>query len=162
AIAIGRDVLSRQPSAPDDVRTLLTLLASVYGNTCDWMGLRDTDARIRDWIAHGDSISPGIMARSIDDPALLFQCARLWAGQFANRSARTGKLARPHTGKLRIGYISPDFRQHVTGLGIVEIFEKHDRSRCDLFGFAVTPDDGSAVRKRIAGAFGQFHDVSGL
>jgi protein O-GlcNAc transferase len=50
--------------------------------------------------------------------------------------------------KLRLGYISPDFRKHVTGFGMVEMFETHDKKRFELFGLSLAASDGSGIRKR--------------
>jgi len=40
--------------------------------------------------------------------------------------------------KLRIAYISPDFREHAVGLLIHRIFENHDRSKFEVFAYALT------------------------
>lgn len=64
--------------------------------------------------------------------------------------------------KLRIGYISGDFRPHPVGLIIPEIIERHDRTRFDVLGYSTTPDDGSDIRKRLAAGFDELVDVSNL
>lgn len=105
---------------------------------------------------------PMIMARLTDDAAVLLACATDWVHACAWYPVSLPQIRRPPPDKIRLGYLSQDFRQHVTGRGFVELFEKHDASRFDLYGISLSPSDGSTVRKRIEAAFGQFHDVSAL
>ena len=42
---------------------------------------------------------------------------------------------------------------------LVELFERHDRSRFEVIAVSYGPDDGSAFRQRLVNAFDQFHDV---
>jgi len=85
-----------------------------------------------------------------------------WAHVYAAHQAPFVHTKRAHDGKLRLGYISPDLRQHVTAFAMVEMFEKHDKERVELFGLSLAPGDGSVVRKRIEAACDQFHDLGHL
>jgi predicted O-linked N-acetylglucosamine transferase (SPINDLY family) len=42
---------------------------------------------------------------------------------------------------------------------MVELFERHDRSRFEVSAFAFGPDDGSDLRRRLVKAFDKFEDV---
>jgi protein O-GlcNAc transferase len=46
---------------------------------------------------------------------------------------------------------------HVTA----PLFERHDRTRFEVFAYALSPDDGSEYRRRIVAACDRFSDVSG-
>jgi predicted O-linked N-acetylglucosamine transferase (SPINDLY family)/ADP-heptose:LPS heptosyltransferase len=63
--------------------------------------------------------------------------------------------------KIKIGYFSADFYQHATAYLMVELFERHDRSRFEIIAFAFNPtgheDD---MRFRLESLFDQFIDVS--
>src|SRR5882724_1045585 len=61
--------------------------------------------------------------------------------------------------RLRVGYLSADFRSHPVAQGVAELLEWHDRSRFEIIGLSIGPDDGSEIRARIVKAFDQFHDV---
>jgi predicted O-linked N-acetylglucosamine transferase (SPINDLY family) len=61
--------------------------------------------------------------------------------------------------KLTIGYLSADFHAHATAYLIAELFEKHDHTRFSVFGYSLGPDDGSAMRRRLANSFDRFVDV---
>jgi protein O-GlcNAc transferase len=65
-------------------------------------------------------------------------------------------------GKLRIGYVSPDFRVHPTAMLTRRLYALHDREQFEVHAYALTPDDGSEIRRDIASSCGHFRDVSAL
>jgi len=66
------------------------------------------------------------------------------------------------TGRLRVGYVSADFREHATSHLLVEVLERHDRARLEVFAYSLAPDDGSALRRRVMAACEHFVDVAGM
>jgi protein O-GlcNAc transferase len=62
--------------------------------------------------------------------------------------------------KLRIAYLSSDFRHHAVSVAIAELFERHDRTRFEIIGMSFGADDASGTRARIIKAFDRFHDVA--
>jgi predicted O-linked N-acetylglucosamine transferase (SPINDLY family) len=71
--------------------------------------------------------------------------------------------AKPRGERLRIGYLSRDFRDHPTGWLMAGLFEESDRSRFDLYAYSYGPDEESATYRRIRAAFGDaWRDVGGL
>jgi len=62
--------------------------------------------------------------------------------------------------KLRIAYLSSDFRHHAVGVAAAELFERHDRTRFEIIGVSFGPDDKTGTRARIVAAFDRFHDVA--
>jgi predicted O-linked N-acetylglucosamine transferase (SPINDLY family) len=61
--------------------------------------------------------------------------------------------------KIRIAYISPDFRGHVVGRVIVDFLERHDKARFETTAISHGHDDGSSTRKRLEAAFDRFVDA---
>jgi len=83
--------------------------------------------------------------------------------QFANyqypvRSERISAKP-PLNRKVRVAYVSADFRQHPVAQLLVEVIERHDRSKFEIIGVSLGVDDKSQIRARIAKAFDQFHEV---
>ena len=65
--------------------------------------------------------------------------------------------------KIRIGYISADFRDHAVTHLIAELIELHDRDKFQIFGFSLAPRDSSCIyQNRLVHAFDTFMDVSRL
>ena len=71
----------------------------------------------------------------------------IWTGEIYNNK------------RIRIGYISSDFRRHAVPYLMAGIFENHDRQRFETFALSTGDDDKSAMRNRLAQAFDQFVDV---
>ncbi|MEN9757223.1 MAG: hypothetical protein RL755_1410, partial [Pseudomonadota bacterium] len=61
--------------------------------------------------------------------------------------------------KLRIGYLSSDFRTHAVSLLTVELFELHNRDKFEIYGFCFTPPDDSELRGRVINAMDHFISV---
>jgi len=64
-----------------------------------------------------------------------------------------------HAGKIRIGYFSADFRDHAVAHLIAQLFELHDRSRFEIFGFSFGPSAADEMRRRLTASFDQLIDV---
>src|SRR5262249_33754484 len=62
--------------------------------------------------------------------------------------------------KLRVAYLSSDFRFHPVSTAIVELLERHDHTQFEIVGVSFGRDDASAIRSRIVRAFDAFHDVA--
>ncbi len=55
--------------------------------------------------------------------------------------------------RLRIGYMSSDYRDHATSLLAMGMMRHHDRDRFELFAYCTSYDDGSALRRDILSRF---------
>ena len=64
--------------------------------------------------------------------------------------------------KLRIAYLSSDFRHHPVGATVAELFERHEHSRFEIIAASLGADDGSDVRRRIVEAADHFVDLSAV
>ena len=130
---------------------------------CDWDKRTRFAADLNGYVSGKKAIiSPFLLLGYSGDPALQLQCARnhienniplplppYWSGQTW------------HHDKLRVAYLSPDFRSHATAFLTAELFEQHDRSRFEIIGVSFGVDDRSEMRRRLAAAFDEFHDVRG-
>jgi predicted O-linked N-acetylglucosamine transferase (SPINDLY family) len=128
---------------------------------CDWDRWAGLATNLRVHVSGKKSIvSPFVLLGYCGDPALQLQCARsfienkiplspppLWSGQ------------RWRHDKVRIAYLSPDFRTHPLAFLTAGLFEQHDRSRFEIIGVSFGIDDRSEIRRRLVAAFDEFHDV---
>jgi protein O-GlcNAc transferase len=66
------------------------------------------------------------------------------------------------SGKIKIGYMSPDFRMHSVGMCFRSILAAHDREKFEVFGYhmALKPDDETTDFFRQS--FDHFHDIRQL
>ena len=130
---------------------------------CDWDGLEDAErtaiAAVRQSGARVDPFAALAMAASPDDHLAL---ARAWATGFGTAPSPARVSRADQDGQIRVGYISSDFFDHATASLIAELIERHDRARFEIFAYCLSPDDGSAMRRRLIAAFDRFTVLTSL
>lgn len=98
-----------------------------------------------------------------DDPAAQLAAARRFVQK---KVAAPTRVLAPGGGyghkKLRIAYASSDFCLHPVSMLMVELFELHDRSQVEVYGYCWSPEDGSAMRQRVIAAMDHFHRIDAL
>lgn len=160
--------LSGRPDAPAELTPEAIFLWSRYLALCDcdWTGLRETLEEF------GKAIERGAAAT---EPALAFVCAllpttpaqrhALARGIAARIEARCTPLPPVSVGErkpLRVGLLSPDFREHLNAYLLLPLLELGDRSRFEYYAYSTGPDDASAARRAIQRAAYRFRDLQPL
>jgi predicted O-linked N-acetylglucosamine transferase (SPINDLY family) len=141
-----------QPEQPDVIQHWL----HVRQKMCCWGMLSDEIPGLsRDsMVLHAGPLSALAL---FDDVALQRRINDVW---IQRKTAPQVERLSPPTGyrhdRVRLGYISSDFCQHAMSLLIAELFERHDRSRFEVFGYCASPEDGSDTRERVIAAFDHF------
>lgn len=64
--------------------------------------------------------------------------------------------------RIRVGILSPDYREHLQAYLLLPLFELADRRRFELHAYSLLPDDGSAVAGRIRAVADRFVDLHRL
>ena len=64
--------------------------------------------------------------------------------------------------KLRVGYISYDFRSHATSLLHLGAMRHHDHERFEWYAYCTSYDDGSSMRREMLSRFDKVRSVSKL
>lgn len=98
-----------------------------------------------------------------DDPASQLAAARNYAER--KLPPNLPALAKPggyQHDRLRIGYCSSDFCLHPVAMLTVELFELHDRTKFETYGFCWSPEDGSQLRQRVLKSMDHFFRIGGL
>ncbi|MDZ4142040.1 MAG: tetratricopeptide repeat protein [Methylotenera sp.] len=136
---------------------------------CDWQGLQDDINEIRHWVnmLPQAQISPfAFLAMPTTTAAEQKTCTDNWVkNRYAALVAHGRKLDfkySPANKKIKIGYLSADFRLHPLAFLVSELIELHDRSQFEIIAFSYGIDDKSNARARLEKAFDQFHDIRHL
>jgi protein O-GlcNAc transferase len=157
AMSSYREALSQNPDHPH----ALSGLASSALYSCEWTSIGTISEQLHTHVAKRRSIiDPFTFLAYCDDPSLLQKCARNWnLHEVPSLPAPLwhGEVWRNH--RIRIGYLSADFREHATSFLTEELFNLHDRNRFEILGVSYGPDDGSSLRARVIKSFDQFYDV---
>ena len=64
-----------------------------------------------------------------------------------------------HPGRIRIGYFSGNFRDHPVAHLIAQLFELHDRSQFEIFGFSFGPSVDDDMQRRLTAGLDELIDV---
>ncbi len=138
---------------------------------CDWHGLQDGINEIRQWLesAPEAQISPfAFLAMSGTTAAEQKTCADHWLNnRYASLIAQSPLLNFKYDlpskkPKIKIGYLSADFRLHPLAFLVTELIERHDRSQFEIIAFSYGVNDHSSARTRLEEAFDQFYDIRNL
>ncbi|HZI82776.1 MAG TPA: tetratricopeptide repeat protein [Casimicrobiaceae bacterium] len=130
---------------------------------CDWTAVAAySDVVLRRATEDPRSVSPfQLMSLPAASRAHLLAHARALSATIApDESMRHDRASFGHGSRLRVGYLSSDFHGHPVAYLTAEVFELHDRERFEVFLFSYGPDDGSAIRRRLAAGCDRFIDLS--
>jgi predicted O-linked N-acetylglucosamine transferase (SPINDLY family) len=134
---------------------------------CRWSEAQAELARLRSALlalpaAQAIETSPFTHAVVVGDPMEQLKVSRHYALHAARKVQALPRVrAREREGRLRVGYLSADFHNHATSQLMVQMLEQHDRGRFEIFVLSTGPDDGSALRRRVAAAVEHFVDLRG-
>lgn len=129
---------------------------------CDWARMAKIGAELPDRVRAGEAgLDPWTLISYGGSNGLLRACARN-----AMREAMPQPLPPLWKGeryvhdRIRLAYVSADFRDHPVGFQLARLLERHDRSRFEIIAISSGRDDGGDTRARIAAACDQFHDMA--
>lgn len=138
-------------------------------HACAWADYEQVIAEtLQRAIAAGQTISPFmIMAFGLSDLE-----THLWTRAWAEANMPEPTMPLPPRaapaadlrieGRIRIGYLSSDFRGHATAALVSELFRLQDRSRFELFGYNIGIVDASSLGRHMTGGLDHMVDLAGL
>jgi predicted O-linked N-acetylglucosamine transferase (SPINDLY family) len=157
AIAMFERLIKLNP----DYDYALGLLFYERMHICDWTDFATLTQQIVDGVRAGKRACKSLAFMSASDSAsdhLL--AAQVFARHYCPKNAKSfwqGERYRHE--KIRIAYVSPDFREHPVGHLMAGVFELHDKSRFETIAISLGIDDQSRLRARMLKAFDKFIDV---
>ncbi len=126
---------------------------------CDWRSLEGDRLRLSAGLKAGKRIIDPqgnlSLSRSPEDQ---LQCARVF---MADEAAGPPLWRGEHYShdRIRVAYLTADFRPHPVAFLIAGVFEHHDKNRFETIGISFGPGAESEIRARIAAGFEHFFDV---
>ncbi|HET9764864.1 MAG TPA: tetratricopeptide repeat protein, partial [Casimicrobiaceae bacterium] len=146
-----------------------TMLVYARLNRCAWGGLDAAFAEIDRYVASDkprrayNAVPFPLLAMPLG-PATELRAAKAWARQIEQSVAGARQPAvrasHPASGRLRVGFVSSDFREHPVAHLAVECWERIDRTRTETFAYSLVPEDATAFGQRVVRAFDRYADVS--
>jgi protein O-GlcNAc transferase len=132
--------------------------AMVVLSLCDWTRVSQTTPEAVAAVA-----PPLTFLGYSDDKQLQLQCAMgttrslvpepfapLWRGEKYRHD------------RIRLAYVSADFREHAVAFQLAPLIERHDRGRFQVIGISAGLSDDSAILARLVRGFDRFHNFAAL
>ena len=143
-------------------------LLQVRQNVGDWREFAADVARVDEGVRAGrNATQPFIYQAVCQSPADLQTCSTIYANDrypalapLLTAAALAQRRLRP--GKIRVGYVSGEFRDQATAYLMAGLYECHDREKFSIIGFDNGWNDQSVVRRRLDAAMDKFVDISQL
>jgi predicted O-linked N-acetylglucosamine transferase (SPINDLY family) len=143
----------------------VAMLAHARQHRCHWQGIGELFSALERLVnaehPHSWSVAPFPLLAMPLSPLTHLRAAQQWAATL--HAGPTPPTEKPNVtigGRLRVGFVSSDFRAHPVATLLTEVWERIDRSRIETFAYAILPADTGAVGQRIARSFEHFSDVS--
>jgi predicted O-linked N-acetylglucosamine transferase (SPINDLY family) len=158
AIAAFDRLLRQKPDYP----YAQGMLVYAQQTCCDWQDPSQKQKMIDAIRADERVATPLVLLTVSDSAADKLHCAQIvirhkYAG--GAEPLWRGEIYRHE--RIRLGYVSADFRTHPVATQIAGVFEQHDRSRFETIAISHGTNDGSIMRRRLEGAFDRFIDLHG-
>lgn len=160
ADAVARFIQRAAPNAdPEEMLSPENIfLARRYAaqEECDWSGWEAFAAEMRDAAARQEAVlEPAVAFMALHaalDGTERHAVARRVSARLEPRVAVMAPPGPPHRERIRVGILSPDFRDHVLGYLLLPLLELSNRSRFEWFAYSLSADDGSAIRRKLFAA----------
>jgi predicted O-linked N-acetylglucosamine transferase (SPINDLY family) len=140
----------------------LAQLVNVLRIACDWRDISGQEIALLAQMRQGRGEAPPIFPLFLKGatPADHLRSARQWALNCAQNVAILPSVQRHRPrNKIRLGYLSADFRNHPVAILVAELFERHDRTRFHVAGYSIGPNDQTPIQKRLESSFDKFLDL---
>lgn len=132
---------------------------------CDWREIDKEADALRTAVGRRLAVSTPFSFITVPcGPDLQRKCAEAFMeGRFASAPVAlraVGELREP--GRIRLAYLSADFRSHAVGFLIAGMIEAHDRDKFEIFGISTGRNDQDPMRARLRAGFEHFMDVTDM
>ena len=156
-------------SLEPDFDYLLGMLIYIRMNLCDWVAFDKSLVRVLEKVqSSAKVIDPFCVLALTNSLPIVRKASEIFSADKHPTAARPMWSGQKYEhSKIRVAYVSCDFRLHPAALNYIGMWERHDRDKFELIAISygeVYPEDGTAqgqLRTRLVKAFDRFLDVGG-
>ncbi|HTY51129.1 MAG TPA: tetratricopeptide repeat protein, partial [Steroidobacteraceae bacterium] len=128
-------------------------------DACDWRDYAGLMARLRADLERRQWVVNPLSGLLLDAPELQLACAQ---GYVAGRFPSAERISPRARGRLRVAYVSGDFREHPVAWLLAGVLEQHDRAGFEVIGVCLREPEDSALGRRMRAACDEVIDAAGL
>ena len=153
-------VLGRALELDPHAEYAIGYLVHARQQVCNWDNLPALTSKLLDCVQKGEpAATPFILIATTDSSRLQLQCARAYIAKGHPADRMLWREERYAHERIRIAYLSADFRDHAVAHLIAGLFEHHDRMKFETVAISFSPNDADEMRGRVRNAFEKFVDV---
>jgi predicted O-linked N-acetylglucosamine transferase (SPINDLY family) len=128
---------------------------------CEWSDFDRDCAHLMSSIRNGVVASPFALLPVLSSPEQQFAYAKLYCAQTYPASANpVWQGERYNHDRIRVAYLSADFRDHPVSYSLAGVFEQHDRKQFETIAISSGSDIQSEMRARLKSGVDRFIDVN--
>jgi predicted O-linked N-acetylglucosamine transferase (SPINDLY family) len=152
------EIAPQDASAHQGVASMLSALSD-YGDVLRYsdaaLNLKPDDADIWENRLYILSYHPDLSAGEI------YREFERWGGRYAEPEVDYSRHDRTVGKRLRVGYVSPDFRKHTSRFYFEPLFAHHDKSQVELYAYSNVGKEDEHTG-RFKAIFDHWRDIRGL
>ena len=135
-----------------------SMLSMVQRQNAAWSDAEAAHAKLIEAVRDGRGVEPFPFIVATDSPEDARRCAELAVASVVPPSPLWQRERYAHD-RVRVAYLSADFREHATAYLLAEVIERHDRARFHVTALSWCPEEPTPMRARMKRAFETFVDV---
>ena len=143
-----------------DLNSIEALRLHAKRYICNWTNFDAENEQLISSVRNGSVTQPFIFLTLSSSSADQYRCAKTWASNnYSSEPKPVWRGGKHEQDRIRIGFLSSDFREHATSYLAAGIFESHDKSRFETVAMSWGGNDRSEIRSRIETSSDKFFDV---
>lgn len=157
--------------SPDNAGSL-SYYISTKSHLCDWTDIESLSQKAVEMLLRQPAIIDPFTFQCLPTAPgneEQFVCATKFgvsvkpAGEIRRRPASLAPAhENTHGRRIRVGYVSMDFRSHPMAYLMTDVLRNHDRSHLEIYAYSFGPPDDGPERQQFKDAVDHFTDIQGI
>tara|TARA_Y100001958_G_C21234899_1_gene561119 strand:- start:678 stop:2534 length:1857 start_codon:yes stop_codon:yes gene_type:complete len=143
---------------------LLGYILNIKSQICNWKNYDENLIKLSNGLEKNIKITfPFTTLVLLDSPAIQKKASEIWSKGYEVPIKKINAFSKiKNKKKIKLGYFTADFRNHATSHLTSEMFENHDKSKFETYGFYLgnTVNENDIWHQRIKKSFNEFYFVN--
>ena len=131
---------------------------------CEWAEVESYRKTLISKLKDNKKVStPFELLSIIDDPEIHLLASKMYFDEkYLTNNFEISKMKKNKSNKIKIGYFSPDFRNHPVLHLIKDVFKHHDKSKFEVYAFSFEKHKNDEFTAEIKDFFNKFIEIKDL
>ena len=131
---------------------------------CEWAEVESYRKTLISKLKDNKKVStPFELLSIIDDPEIHLLASKMYFDEkYLTNNFKISKMKKNKSDKIKIGYFSPDFRNHPVLHLIKDVFKHHDKSKFEVYAFSFEKHKNDEFTTEIKDFFNKFIEIKDL